>query len=363
VSIFDLHAAVLRDYSDFVRSFFAIADPRARDFIDHTLETERRLWPDFLLQVSPSYARAATVDELAAQGTLHLETARIFRYSRGDAFHLFRHQTEAFGLAGRKESYVVTSGTGSGKSLTYFLPIIDDLIRHPPADGRVAALVVYPMNALVNSQLQSRGDLNDGYERRTGRPFPASFAKYTGDTPGSERERMRQNPPQILLTNYVMGELLLVRPEDQRFLDRAGQGLRFLVFDELHTYRGRQGADVAMMIRRLKERCGAPGLVHVGTSATMVADRGPSAEARRAAAADFATRLFGHPIAGAQVIEEELVPYTQGSTPLQAELSAAVTASLPATEEAFRRNAFARWAEAEFGIEPASGGGWKRRIP
>src|SRR5687768_13291854 len=66
-------------------------------------------------------------------------------------------------------------------------------------------------------------------------------------------------------SNYVMAELLLVRPEDQRFLDRAGGGLRFLVFDELHTYRGRQGADVAMLIRRLKERCAAPNLVHVGT--------------------------------------------------------------------------------------------------
>jgi Lhr-like helicase/ferredoxin len=363
VSIFDLHAAVLGDYSDFVRSFFAIADARARDFIDHTLETERHLWPDFLLQVSPSYARVATVDELAVQGVLHPETARIFRNSKGEAFNLFRHQTEAFSRAARKESYVVTSGTGSGKSLTYFLPMIDELIRRPPTDNRVVALVVYPMNALVNSQLKSLEDLKDGYEHRTGRSFPVSFAKYTGDTRGSDRERMRQNPPQILLTNYVMGELLLVRPEDQRFLDRAGGGLRFLVFDELHTYRGRQGADVAMLIRRLKERCAAPGLIHVGTSATMVDDRAASPEARRAAVADFATRLFGHPIAAAQVIEEELVPYTEGGMPLRAELSTAIGAALPSTEEAFRRNAFARWAEAEFGIEPEVGGGWKRRIP
>lgn len=71
----------------------------------------------------------------------------------------------------------------------------------------------------------------------------------------------------------MMSELTLVRPQDQRFLDAAGGGLRFLVFDELHTYRGRQGADVAMLIRRLKERAAAPGLIHVGTSATMVAER------------------------------------------------------------------------------------------
>jgi ATP-dependent helicase YprA (DUF1998 family) len=124
----------------------------------------------------------------------------------------------------------------------------------------VAALVVYPMNALVNSQLQALEKLKEDYERRTGQAFPVTFAKYTGETNETVREALRRHPPQILLTNYVMAELLLVRPEDQRFLDRAGGGLRFLVFDELHTYRGRQGADVAMLIRRLKERCAVPDL-------------------------------------------------------------------------------------------------------
>jgi Lhr-like helicase len=362
VSIFDLHAAVLDDYRDFVRSFFTIADRRTQDYIDHALETERHLWPDFLLQVSPSYVRTATVDELATRGVLHPETARIFRTPAGEPFRLFQHQTESIEKAARRESYAVTSGTGSGKSLTYFLPVIDSLLRDPTTGDRVAALVVYPMNALVNSQLQALSDLKDGYERRFGRAFPVSFSRYTGETRGSDRERMRQNPPQILLTNYVMGELLLVRPEDQRFLDRAACGLRFLVFDELHTYRGRQGADVAMLIRRLKERCAGPDLVHVGTSATMVADRAASPEARRAAVAEFARRLFGHPISAAQIIEEQLVPYTEGGMPARNELDTALGGALPANEQEFRSNALARWAEAAFGIEPEEGG-WKRRVP
>lgn len=361
MSIFDLYASVLDDYRDFVRSFFTIADPRAREFIDRALDTERHLWSDFLLQVSPSYVRTATVDELPARSVLHPETARIFRTPEGEPFRLFQHQTEAVEQASRRESYIVTSGTGSGKSLTYFLPVIDSLLRDPITGDRVAALVVYPMNALVNSQLQALTDLKERYEGRFGRPFPVSFAKYTGETPGSERERMRQNPPQILLTNYVMGELLLVRPEDRRFLDTGG--LRFLVFDELHTYRGRQGADVAMLIRRLKERCAAPGLVHVGTSATMVADRAASPEVRRAAVADFASRLFGDPISATQITEEQLVPYTEGGTPRRSELAAALTGVLPTAEQEFRNNALARWAEAAFGIEPEDAGGWKRRVP
>ena len=86
MSIFDLHAAVLADYRDFVRSFFIVADERARQFVEHTLVEEARLWPDFLLQVSPAYARAATVDELAAQSVLHETTARIFRTTEGTPF-------------------------------------------------------------------------------------------------------------------------------------------------------------------------------------------------------------------------------------------------------------------------------------
>lgn len=360
MSIFDLHAAVLQDYKDFVRSFFSVADDRARAFVDRVLNEENRLWPDYLLQVSPSYERTRTVDALAADGTLHPDTAQVFRTERGEPFTLYTHQLEALS---QPSSYVVTSGTGSGKSLTYFLPIIDALIRKPAHGDRVAALVVYPMNALVNSQLSALKKLKELYERRTSRPFPVSFAKYTGETGEEARAELRQRPPQILLTNYVMAELLLVRPEDQRFLDRVGGGLRYLVLDELHTYRGRQGADVAMLLRRLKERCASPSLVHVGTSATMVADRQTTPEARRLAVSEFASRLFGEPMIPAQVIEETLVQFTEGGPPSSAELRAAVDTPPPASIGAFKTHPIARWAEAEFGVEPEDGGRLRRRTP
>lgn len=408
MTIFDLHTSVLADYRDFVRSFFTIADARAEQFVERALNEEARLWPDFLLQVSPSYQRTATVDKLAAEGALHEETAWIFRTHSGEPFHLYAHQVEALEKARRGESYVVTSGTGSGKSLTYFLPIIDDLLRQPPTGDRVSALVIYPMNALVNSQLQALETLKADYERRNGKPFPVSFAKYTGETDDAKRLELRNHPPQIMLTNYVMAELLLVRPEDQRFLDTVGGGLRFLVFDELHTYRGRQGADVAMLIRRLKERCAAPHLVHVGTSATMVADRKATPDERRATVADFAGRLFGHAFTAAQVIEETLVTFTEGGAPAREELATALSEGreereegrgereegsgereagnpllpsslsllpsshsllpsplfpLPASLSSFRRHPLARWAEHEFGVEPEAGGRFKRRVP
>ncbi len=131
MSIFDLHANVIADYRNFVRAFITVADDRVRGFLDRALDEEQRLWPEFLLQLSPSYDRVATVAELAAQGVLHEETARIFCTPDGRPFHLYRHQVEALEKAREGESYVVTSGTGSGKSLTYFLPIIDALMAAP----------------------------------------------------------------------------------------------------------------------------------------------------------------------------------------------------------------------------------------
>ncbi|MGB9605733.1 MAG: DEAD/DEAH box helicase, partial [Bryobacteraceae bacterium] len=344
------------DYRDFVRSFFLIADERARAFVERVLEEEAHLWPEPLVELSPAYASGRSVDELAREGAITVETARIFCRPDGTPFRLYRHQEEAVRKVLAGVSIVVTSGTGSGKSLCYFLPIVDSLVRQPDTGNRTAALVVYPMNALVNSQHQALTALKERYERALGRAFPVTFAKYTGETTDAEREEMRRRPPQILLTNYVMAELLLVRPEDQRFLDKAGGGLRFLVFDELHTYRGRQGADVAMLVRRLKERCAADNLVHIGTSATMISRPEATAQERRQAVADFATRFFGHPFGPEQIIEETLAPFTDGGPPSTEELRAALAPAPPADLAALRRHPLMRWLEYELGLERGADG-------
>ena len=128
------------------------------------------------------------------------------------------------------------------------MPIVDHVLRRGSGQG-IQAIVVYPMNALANSQAEElKKFLEKGYGAGQS---PVRFARYTGQEKGDEREAIRSNPPDVLLTNYMMLELLLTRRED-RALVRAAQGLRFLVFDELHTYRGRQGADVALLIRRCR---------------------------------------------------------------------------------------------------------------
>src|SRR6185369_17897844 len=99
MSIFELHSSVLADYRDFVRSFFTIADENARAFVDKALVDEARLWPDYLLQVSPSYPRTTTIADLCDRNKLHPETGCIFRTPQGESFHLYKHQVEALELA------------------------------------------------------------------------------------------------------------------------------------------------------------------------------------------------------------------------------------------------------------------------
>ena len=125
------------------------------------------------------------------------------------------------------------------------------------------------MNALINSQFAEFKRYKANYENSTGRPFPITFGQYTGQEKEDARQKMRDEPPQILLTNYMMLELLLTRVRERSIRDGIFQNLRFLVFDELHTYRGRQGADVALLIRRIRSCC-AREVVCIGTSATMV---------------------------------------------------------------------------------------------
>jgi hypothetical protein len=149
----------------------------------------------------------------------------------------------------------VTTGTGSGKSLCFFIPIIDSAIRARIGGEaqRTRAIVIYPMNALANSQVSELEKFIDQSELpEQQRP---TFARYTGQESQDERERIREAKPDILLTNFMMLELLMTR---QNALDRAvianAHGLDFIVLDELHTYRGRQGADVAMLVRRVRDR-------------------------------------------------------------------------------------------------------------
>nr|WP_239091449.1 DEAD/DEAH box helicase [Streptomyces sp. SID14478] len=272
---------------------------------------------------------------------------------------LHYHQKQALEVAAgpSKSSYVLTTGTGSGKSLAYLLPIVNEVLREPNPDG-ISAIIVYPMNALVNSQEQElQRYLVDGVADEDRK---VTFARYTGQEDRTTKDSVLRRKPDILLTNYMMLEYLLTRPKERAELIEAAKGLRFLVLDELHTYRGRQGADVGILVRRLREACAAPALRCIGTSATM-ATTDTFAEAQKTVA-EVATRLFGTPVGKDEVIGETLQRATDPGRRLtpeehKAALVAAVRraagsqGALPDAYQELSRDPLAVWVEDYFGLE------------
>jgi ATP-dependent helicase YprA (DUF1998 family)/very-short-patch-repair endonuclease len=220
------------------------------------------------------------------------------------------------------------------------------------------------MNALANSQFgELEKFLNFGFDDRRG---PVTFARYTGQEREEEKDAILANPPDILLTNYVMLELILTRPQERALIESAA-GLRFLVLDELHTYRGRQGGDVAMLVRRTREAMRSPEMQCVGTSATL-AGRGTYDE-QRIEVADVATTIFGSIVHPADVIGETLRRTTEVRDAIHPtfveELRARVveqTTGAPTLFTSFQRDPLAIWIESTFGVTPEAKSGRLIRV-
>jgi ATP-dependent helicase YprA (DUF1998 family) len=369
MDVFDVRDKLIEDYRSFTSAFIDPRDERIKQLITERLDSGQQ-WPDPWISLNPNFESGGTVSELVDQGILHPECKMIFRvkHAKDDRgtieLNFHRHQREAIEVAQSHKSYVLTTGTGSGKSLSYIVPIVDRVLRERdnPSQG-VKAIIVYPMNALANSQ---RGELEKflqyGYPDKH---EPVTFARYTGQEGPDERRAILANPPDILLTNYVMLDLVLTRPDERQQLISAATDLKFLVFDELHTYRGRQGADVAMLIRRVRQACGAPNLQLVGTSATMSSEG--TRHDQRKVVANVASQLFGSEVTPERVIGETLVRGTaeQNTSPTQTDVQQWVGAQRDKpTHVSMSNDPMASWIESTFGLRvDASDGVLVRQRP
>jgi hypothetical protein len=364
MDVFDLRRQIVEDYANFARSFTRIKADDLRRQIDEVYANDR-FWPEPLLQISPHFEPGATVDDLARDGEIELTTARIFRRpdSPAEPLLLHTHQVQALSAARQGRSFVVTTGTGSGKSLCFFIPIVDAILRAKAVDPRqrTRAVIVYPMNALANSQMEEL----DKFLKHVAPQPPLTFKRYTGQESTEERRAVADNAPDILLTNFMMLEYLMTRQDE---IDREVIGhckdLPFLVLDELHTYRGRQGADVALLVRRVRALLSPTRLQCIGTSATMASG---SEEARREAVARVATTLFGASVTPNDVIGETLVratDKTRHADSVRPELAAAVAAGIrrDCTYAELERHPLAIWVETRLGLE-WEGNRWLRAKP
>ena len=256
---------------DFLKTGFGPSNPELSGVVDDFLADPDNLAKGPYLSISLPFERAAEGGEPFPRIPL--------------GFTPYMHQRAAMERlspdAGR--STVIATGTGSGKTECFLYPVLEHCRRQAGKPG-VKAVVVYPMNALASDQARRVARIVHDTPSLRGRVTAGLFV---GQASGSPRDRMgpdavitdrsvmRERPPDILLTNYKMLDYLMIRPRDRR-LWRHNQPdtLRYLVVDELHTFDGAQGTDLACLIRRLRMRLGTPAekLVCVGTSATLGGD-------------------------------------------------------------------------------------------
>lgn len=323
MNAFQLHTNVIESYKEYLRSFINIKDTRIREKVLDALD-QGNFIPEPLIQFNPEYAKGLSLAELARNGRVHPDLPRIF-----GTYNLYKHQYDAieFGISGK--GFIVTSGTGSGKSLTFLATIFNSILNLPDKQKGIKAILVYPMNALINSQEEEIRKFHLNYllekikpdepqsykslplkeaieklENQSGIYFPISYQKYTGQESQADREYAKENQPDIILTNCMMLELMMTREAESWLRDSVKHHLKFLVFDELHTYRGRQGSDVSFLIRRIKHHA-ENDLTCIGTSATMASDG--NLMDRKLAVAKVAKTIFSQDFDPDQIIEETLI--------------------------------------------------------
>jgi len=348
MNIFEIHNSIVSSYETFIKSFVNISNENINDKVQEELNS-KKLWPEPLIQFNPNYELGESFDDLIKSQNLNPKIKNIF----GD-YRLYKHQAEAIKLGTHDKGFIVTSGTGSGKSLTFLATIFNQILNNNPKQKGIRAIVVYPMNALINSQSIEIEKFRKNYKDSLHESCPVEFAQYTGQEDDQERIRIREELPHIILTNYMMLELILTRSTERLFRKSIFENLKYLVFDELHTYRGRQGSDVSMLIRRLKNNC-KNKLICIGTSATMISDENSTSEDKKNTVAAVASKIFGNNFDESQVVNEFLIPslgnFNENLDTSEIVKSMSALLDSNADEKEFEKNPLAKWIERNIAIE------------
>lgn len=322
--------SVCDEFLRYIFSAFPISDPdlqrQARQLLERPSSLDIPLVQGPYVSLSEAFAKGDPVERLARDGVLHPAMPGLIGYA-----NMYAHQQRVLEAVKAGRHVLVATGTGSGKTESFLYPIVDDLLRQRDQGitAGLTAILVYPMNALANDQLERLRDVLGG----TG----VTFAQWVGTTPDTdagvkmdrfesssrdaylaERRKRRQEAqaedravhplappeeccsekairerkPRILITNYRQLEVLLTRlPDVTLFADAP---LKYLVFDEAHTYDGATGAEVACLIRRLRLLSGKTDdeVTCIGTSATL-SDPSKKEQDNEQVARRFASRFFG----------------------------------------------------------------------
>lgn len=283
---------------DFLKTEFRPASPRFEGLMERFLATPEAVFKGPYLSISLPF-RPGTA------GADYFPNVPM-------AFPPHRHQEQAFARLKSPyyQSTLVATGTGSGKTECFLLPILDHCHQYYGESG-IKALLIYPMNALATDQAKRLANSIWNNPNLKGKITAGLFVGELEREPKAmmgedhiitDKDILRQCPPDILLTNYKMLDYLLIRPGDQSlWAGNEPKTLRYLVVDEIHTFDGAQGTDLACLIRRLKARLRIPEkhLACVGTSATL------GGSGTKKEMLEYAETVFDEPFDENALVEED----------------------------------------------------------
>lgn len=349
--------SIKEKYINFFQTSFA---PNNDELKQKFVELKERglLWREPYISISQRFQKGRPFDKFIEITHLDQLIKTAFKIDS-----LYLHQEKSISNILGSKNTIVASGTGSGKTEIFFIPVLDYCLK--TSEKGIKAVIIYPMNALANDQVDRlRKALFEIY-KQSGRKI--TFGIYTGQTPentriedfkemasiaatcpscGKEelvadsdgknsyfkcrrepdlridfqpltREEIRNNPPDILITNYVQLEYLLLRKKDERLFD--DKRIHFLILDEIHSYAGARGIDVALLVRRFRRRILSDlPIVHVGTSATL--SKSEKADQRKMEIALFAETLFGSSFTKEDIFEGEREEWRFDSSEVPSEL-------------------------------------------
>lgn len=302
-------------YIDYITTSFNMADADYATKLRRALQEEGMVAKGPYLDIGGAYATGRTLQELMQAGEASPlfsklepipEKERELKLERP----LYLHQERALLKASHGENLVVTTGTGSGKTESFLLPILNHIlteIENGTLASGVRAIIIYPMNALANDQIKRlrallknypaiRFGIYNGNTRHRHADALDDYLNTHKDAEGNgvrplpneiiSREEMQEEPPHILITNYSMLEYMMLRPKDDKVF--SGAKLKYIVLDEAHIYKGATGMETGLLMRRLRARISEPESVqYILTSATL---GGKDADGE---IIDFARKLCG----------------------------------------------------------------------
>ena len=333
---------------EYLLAAYPINDAALRRGFEELLRQPGTISQDPYLEGNQPYEAGQTIRQLTSKGLLDQRLMELFEPDRP----LYAHQEAAVvATVQEKANIVVATGTGSGKTECFLIPMLQLLLQDPRPG--MQALILYPMNALVNDQVKRLRKLlcnqNDGpnlirfgfYTSRTEKNHGKAEEALRRELEGTERqellslfdetdrkrmigaapaelvekaaarvmrvqaisrEEIWKAPPQILITNYSMLEHMLMRPKERGDIFESSKYFSMLILDEAHTYTGSTGTEVAMLLRRFKLAMGIETTGQIQAIATSASLGDPREEGIKKKVCSFASQLFDEPFA-----EEHLI--------------------------------------------------------